>query len=117
MSEYQETVLDVHQLNTGTSWGASSSGFIKSDDALCSNHVLQSYGELEKSLALLGETIEQLHGKLSPVLGPERAKPSESGQKNPVPSRSPLAEQLSNETARIRSFNYRLVELLNRLEV
>lgn len=79
--------------------------------------IMNSYGELQKSLSRLGESIDELRHRLQPALGDSRPTAETADGNAKHPNESPLSMTLRNEAARVEDY-VRLVNDLNaRLEL
>ena len=79
--------------------------------------VMQEYGNLGKSLAVLGETFDALRVRLEPVTGPSRPTAHLGAEKNPNDNLSPLASSLRDETERVYRLNNAMKDLMERIEL
>lgn len=74
------------------------------------------FNELDGAIAQLGNALEELMNRLAPVLREENAIPA-SQEKSVQPPLVPLAGRLRQQRNVIGSLNYRVDELLRRLEL
>lgn len=82
-----------------------------------SSPMMVEYGNLEKSLAVLHDTFDELRVKLTPVINDNRACGIGESTAKPEPVLSPLANSLRGENDKITRLNNAMLGLIDQIEL